>query len=670
VALKAILAATSFLGAFLLFQIQPILSKSILPWFGGGPAVWTACLLFFQTVLLAGYAYAYVSERWLKGTARAVVHGLLLASGLLFLPSGVPAAPPSTENPTGSVVLLLAIHIGVPFFLLSTTGPLVQAWFARLFPDGSPYRLYALSNLGSLTALLTYPFVVEPAWGLQAQLTIWRWGFSAYLGVAFLGAFCARGDENKTTRLFCSPEEEQEPAPPRTAKIPWIVLSAFSSAMFVSTTEQLGHDIAVVPFLWVLPLAVYLLSFILAFDHPRWFKPAPIAAGTIVLIFVAALFHAYRPSFLLRVPVGIGVGLGALFGICMLCHGTLAALKPAPRHLTTFYLCLAAGGALGSLFVSLAAPRMFSTLVEWGAGMAAAYLAAWGLLAWICRSSLRAHLNVAAGLLVISVLGLAVILHCFTSSRKRLDVSRNFFGVTAVEEGDGYRDLMNGRILHGRQFLADGRKPTTYYVPESGIGRAMARPGSRRIGVVGLGAGCLAAYANQPSQTIRFYEINPDVKRMAETWFTYLKASPAKVEVVLGDARVMMERETPQEYDVLAVDAFTGDSIPTHLLTREAMELFCRHLAPDGVLAIHVSNRSLDLAPVARGTAKAAGLRPVEILHDPPAGSTGSSSSWVLCTRSDAIARELSAYGTPASDPREIVWTDNSGTLLRILKLR
>lgn len=663
--MKGILAATSFLGAFLLFQIQPILSKSILPWFGGGPAVWTACLLFFQAVLLAGYAYAYAGERWLKGTARAVVHGLLLLAGLMFLPGGVhpEVHSPSIGNPTASVLLLLAIHVGVPFFLLSTTGPLVQAWFARLFPEGSPYRLYALSNLGSLAALLSYPFVVEPSWGLQEQLTIWRWGFGVYVVVALAGAWAARRD-------VPLPEPTDEPAPTRASTIPWIALSAFSSAMFVSTTEQLGHDVAVVPFLWVLPLAVYLLSFILAFDHPRWFKPVPTAALTIALIFVAALFHAYRPSFPMRVPVGIGVGLAALFGICMLCHGTLAALKPAPRHLTTFYLCLAAGGALGSLFVGLAAPRMFSTLVEWGAGMAVAYLGAWGLLVWIFRGGLRAHLNVGALLLVVSVLGLAVILHCFMASRKRLDVSRNFFGVTAVEEGEGYRDLMNGRILHGRQFLADARKPTTYYVPESGIGRAMTRTASRRIGVVGLGAGCLAAYANRPSQTIRFYEINPDVKRMAETWFTYLKESPAKVEVVLGDARVMMERETPQEYDVLAVDAFTGDSIPTHLLTREAMQLFCRHLAPDGVLAIHVSNRSIDLAPVVRGTAKAVGLRPVEILHDPPTGSPGSSSSWVLCTRSGAIERELAAYKTPTSDPREIVWTDNSGTLLRILKLR
>ena len=668
--MRATLAATSFLGAFLLFQIQPILSKSILPWFGGGPAVWTACLLFFQTVLLAGYAYAYAGERWLKGTARFAVHALLLLSGFLFLPYGEIQRPATTGNPIGSILLVLATTIGAPFFLLSTTGPLVQSWFARLYPVASPYRLYALSNLGSLTALLTYPFVVEPSWGLSQQLALWRWGFALYVGLALLGAFQAR---NKKDGLFCSTEEEEE-APTARTRTTWIALSAFSSAMFVSTTEQLGHDIAVVPFLWVLPLAVYLLSFILAFDHPRWFKPAATAALTIVLIFVAGLFHAYRPSFPMRVPVGIGIGLAALFGICMLCHGTLAALKPAPRRLTSYYLCLAAGGALGSLFVSLAAPRMFSSLVEWGAGMAAAYLGAWVLIAWISRGGLRAHLNAAAGLFVIAVLGLAVLLHCFTASRKKLDVSRNFFGVTAVEETEAYRDLMNGRILHGRQFFAEGerRKPTTYYVAESGIGRAMARVQSverLRVGVVGLGAGCLAAYGAHPSQTIRFYEINPDVKRMAETWFTYLKDSPAKVEVVLGDARVMMEREEPQGYDVLAVDAFTGDSIPTHLLTREAMEVFCRHLEPSGVLAIHVSNRSVELAPVVRGTAKQLGLKTVEILHDPPAGM-GTSSAWVICTKGELAARELAAYGTPPSDPREIVWTDNSSTLFRILKLR
>src|SRR6185436_13001774 len=286
----------------------------------------------------------------------------------------------------------------------------------------------------------------------------------------FMGAFRSRKSE-------APPDPEEGPPPTARTKIPWILLPAFASAMLVSTTEQLGHDIAVVPFLWVLPLAAYLATFILAFDHPRWFQPAPTAAVTVVLIFGAAMFHAYRPDFPLRVPVGIGLGLAALFGICMLCHGTLAAMKPAPRHLTSYYLCLAAGGALGSLFVSLAAPRMYSSLVEWGAGMAAAYLGACVLIAWISRGGLRAHLNVSAGLFVISVLGLAVLLHCFTASRKKLDVSRNFFGVTAVEESEEYRDLMNGRILHGRQFVADAdrRKPTTYYVAESGIGRAMSR---------------------------------------------------------------------------------------------------------------------------------------------------------------------------------------------------
>ena len=668
-ALRGTLAATSFLGAFLLFQVQPILSKSILPWFGGGPAVWTACLLFFQTVLLAGYAYAYFTERHLRGTVRFAVHAALLLAATFFLPVPPDAGwrPSSGANPIGSILLILAANIGAPFFVLSTTGPLVQAWFARHFPAGSSYRLYALSNLGSLTALLTYPFVVEPAWGLREQLTVWRWGFGLYIGFALWGAWEARRDVQ-------APEPSDDPAPTARTIAPWIALSAFSSAMFVSTTEQLGHDIAVVPFLWVLPLAVYLLSFILAFDHPRWFKPAATAAATILFIFAAGLFHAFRPSFPLRVPVGIGVGLAALFGICMLCHGTLAALKPAPRHLTSFYLCLAAGGALGSLFVGFAAPRMFSSLVEWGAGMSVAYLGAWGLLAWICRGGLRVHLNAAAALFVIAVLGLGVLLHCFTTSRKRLEVSRNFFGVTAVEEGETYRDLMNGRILHGRQFVADTerRKPTTYYVPKSGIGRTMARVQSReglRVGVVGLGAGCLAAYGSLPSQRIRFYEINPDVKRMAETWFTYLKDSPAKVDVVLGDARVMLEREEPRGYDVLAVDAFTGDSIPTHLLTLEAMEGFLRHLAPGGVLAIHVSNRSVELAPVVRGAAKKLGLKTVEILHDPPAGM-GTSSSWVLCTASEVAAKELAAYGTAPADPREIVWTDNASTLFRILKLR
>lgn len=670
-ALRATLAAITFLGAFLLFQVQPIWSKAILPWFGGGPAVWTVCMLFFQTVLFAGYAWAHWTERKLRGTARVAVHSSLLLLALFLLPRAPESGwrPSASSNPTLSILMLLSNQVGVPFFVVSMTGPMVQSWFSRLYPDRSPYRLYALSNLGSLAALLTYPFVVEPIWSLSDQITFWTAGFLVYLGFSFWGPIWTRRIE------LPPPDPDDGPAPTARLKIAWVALPAFASAMLVSTTEQLGHDIAVVPFLWVLPLAAYLATFILAFDHPRWFRPAATAALTVLLIFAAALFHAYRPDFALRVPAGIGIGLGALFGICMLCHGTLAALKPDPSRLTSFYLCIAAGGALGSLFVGVAAPVMFSSLVEWGAGMAAAYVGAWVVLAWICRSGLRAHLNVGAGLFVVAVLGLTVILYCVTASRTRLDVSRNFFGVTAVEESPKYRDLMNGRILHGRQYLAeaDRRKPTTYYVAGSGIGRAMARVGSReglKVGVVGLGAGCMAAHGRLRSQTFRFYEINPDVKRMAETWFTYLKDCPAKIEIVLGDARISLEREPPQSYDVLVVDAFTGDSIPTHLLTREAMELFLRHLAPEGMLAVHVSNRSVDLAPVVRGTAKRLGLKSVEILFEPRNEADGSSNSWVICTRSDAVERELAIYGRPAAEARDIVWTDNFSTLFKILKLR
>jgi hypothetical protein len=670
VALKGTLAATTFLGAFLLFQIQPILSKTILPWFGGGPAVWTACLLFFQAVLFAGYAWAHWSERRLRGTARFAAHVILLLAAICLLPLAPDEGwrPPPSSTPTLSILIILAIQIGAPFLVVSTTGPLVQSWFTRLYPGHAPYRLYALSNLGSLTALLSYPFVVEPRWGLADQLTFWRWGFGAYAGFSFMGAFWARRTEAPPL------EPDEDPAPTFRTTASWIALPAFASVMLVSSTEQMGHDIAVVPFLWVLPLAAYLVSFILSFDHPRWFKPAATAALTIVLIFSAALLHAYRPTFPMRVPAGIAVGLAALFGLCMLCHGTLAALKPAPRHLTSYYLCIAAGGALGTLFVGVAAPRMFSTLVEWGAGMAAAYVGSWAVLAWIGRGGLRAHLNVAAILLVVAILGLAVILYCVTGSRKRLEVARNFFGVTAVEESPGTRDLMNGRILHGRQFLsdADRRRPTTYYGEASGIGRALtldAKRESLRVGIVGLGTGTVAAYGSGPAQLFRFYEINPDVKRMAETWFTFLKDSPAKVEVVLGDARVSMEREPSQAYDVLAVDAFTGDSIPTHLLTLEAMALYLRHLAPEGILGFHVSNRSVNLAPVVRGTSRRLGLKAVEILHEPE-DAYGSSSSWVICTRSDAVERELAPYGSPPADPREIVWTDDFSTVFTILKLR
>ncbi len=666
-------ALTILLSAFLLFQVQPLLSKWILPWFGGGPAVWTTCVLFFQTALFAGYAYAHVSERCLPVRVGIAVHLALILAAAWLLPiaPGDRWKPEGSGDPTGRILLLLTVTVGAPYVLLSSTGPLVQAWFARAYPDRSPYRLYALSNVGSLAALLTYPFVVEPLWGLRTQSTAWMGMFLAFAVLYAAGAISVAG----IGRAEVTGGATDEPAPSRRRKALWIILPAFASGMLLATTQQLCQDVAVIPFLWILPLAVYLVSFILAFDRPGWYSPRIIAPCTAALVLAAAILFVVQPARLWLIALGILVTLAALFGLCMLCHGELARLKPASRHLTSYYLAISGGGALGGLFVALVAPQVFSTFLEWKVGMGIAYVAAWARFAGLFRGRIRAHLNVAAVLFVVAILGLAFIGAFFGSYRARLDVARNFYGVVAVEDNRGAHDMVNGRILHGRQFMQESlrKRPTTYYVEASGIGRLMTFFRERkdlRVGVVGLGAGSLAVYGKFPSQSFRFYEINPDVERMARKHFLYLQDCPARVEVVIGDARRSMEHEAPQRFHVLALDAFSGDAIPTHLLTTEAMGIYLRHLEPDGVIAIHISNRSLDLAPLVRGVSRQSGLGTIDIDFTNADGVVSAPSRWILCTRSEAAMRELGGFATKSDDSRETVWTDDRSDLFSVLKRR
>jgi len=663
-------AVTVFLSAFLLFQVQPLLSKWILPWYGGGPAIWTTCLVFFQSALFAGYAYAHLSERYFPRVLRPALHLVLLGAATLV--SIAPVPPGSLDHPTASILQLLAVHVGLPFFLLSTTGPLVQAWSARAFPDRSPYRLYALSNVGSLAALLTYPFLVEPRWGLRAQSSFWTWGFRAFVVLSAAGALAAW----RHAPAPAAPSMGEEPAPSASRKACWILLPAFASAMLMASTNQLCQDVAVLPFLWVLPLAAYLISFILTFDHPRWYRPTWIAPLAVAFTFAAAATDRMAAMTPAVSVVRVSVLLLSLFFACLLCHGELARLRPAPRFLTSYYLAISAGGALGGAFVSLAAPRIFTTFFEWKLGIGITYVGAWGLLVWLQRERLRANLNLGAVLAVVAAIGFAF-LATFLGSTPSLDVARNFYGVVRVvsrgEGDDAVRDFVHGRILHGREYLRGPHhgQPTTYYVEFSGVGRAIAAFRSRpdlRVGVVGLGVGTIAAYGEAASQTFRFYEINPEVVRLARTQFRSLAECPAKVDVVLGDARLSMEREAPQRYHVLALDAFSGDTIPTHLLTAEAMAVYARHLEPDGLLALHISNHYLDLAPVVRGMARAAGMTTAMVEHFLDEAGASQSSRWMLCARRESALREAGA--TFEDDAREILWTDDASDLFSILKLR
>jgi protein-L-isoaspartate O-methyltransferase len=587
--------------------------------------------------------------------------------------------PADPAVPIGRILLLLAASIGAPYLLLSSTAPLVQSWYGRFYPERSPYRLYALSNAGSLLALLSYPFLFEPFFGRRTLSILWMSAFAVFVLLFAAGAGLVF--RVPSTR-GAAPAESPEPSSVSLRRRAlWILLPAFASAMLLASTNQMCEDVIVMPTFWVLPLAVYLVSFILTFDRPGSYHPRFHALFTAVLVFGAAALHRVGTNDSIFSLLQIVSILAATFGLSMLCHGELARLRPAPRHLTSYYLSLSAGGALGGVFVNLAAPRLFNSFLEWKLGIALAYATAWGLFAWHDRQRLKAHRLFAGLLFLISAAGLLGIFLYFTGERRPLESSRNFYGVITVEETLWKRpgelvvanEMYNGRILHGRQYLMKEkrRKPTTYYGVTSGVGRAVGLFESRedlRIGVVGLGVGTMAAYGKIPSQTVRFYEINPEAERLARKHFSFLADSPSRVEVVQGDGRLSLEREAPRGYHVLALDAFSGVTIPSHLLTVEAMEIYLRHLDEEGVIAIHVSNPYLDLAPVVRGLARRFALKLAQLGHAPDSDDVLESSTWLLLTHSGRVHEQLRPFAVPDPGMREVLWTDDLHDLVSLLR--
>ncbi len=673
---------TIFLSAFLLFQVQPMIGRYILPWFGGGPAVWTTCLLFFQACLLAGYAYAH----WLGSLAnvrvQAGVHiGLLLAS-LAFLPLHPNAAiwkPASAADPSGRILLLLTVTVGGPYLLLSATAPLVQRWFTIGDPQKSPWRLYALSNFGSFLALLSYPFVFEPLLRLRTQGSIWSGLYVVFAVLCGCTAWRLR-----LVRPQAAPANDPESAPRPTigTVLFWLGLSACGSTLLVSTTNQISQDIAVSPFLWVAALAIYLLTFVLAFESDRFYLRTLFAIAAGLAAPVACALPSVSIGLSLRLQ--LVVYLIALFVTCMLCQGELARSRPSPRYLTTFYLTIAAGGALGGVFVALIAPRLFTEFSEYQIGLAATCLL--GFAGWLRSGALAQwtsrNFAVRLPLMALLIGGLTALVATATNGKQGAVVSaRNFYGILRVvarEDANGpLRELQHGRTRHGFEYLQAERRdwPTSYYGPHSGIATALNaidKP-NRRIGVVGLGAGTLAAWG-RPGDTFRFYEINPDVERIARAWFSFLSDSKAQTEVVLGDGRVQLERELAAgrsgDFDLIAVDAFSSDTIPMHLLTAECADIYRRRLAPGGVLALHISNRALNLDPVARGMARYLGWTAVQIISgdDPQTGE--SSSRWVLITSNQnfleraGLLHQLSGWSSRAP----ITWTDDFASLWHVVK--
>ena len=669
----ALYAVTIFLSAFLLFQVQPLIAKMILPWFGGSAAVWTTCMLFFQLLLLAGYVYshAYVS---LRVPARRFVHVALLALAAATLPLAASAAwkPAGGEDPTWRILGLLATSVGAPYFVLSTTGPLVQAWHARAHAGASPYRLFALSNLGSMLALLSYPFLFEPTLTLRHQAVIWSGGFVLFALLCGTLAWRGRGGD------LPAPASEEAAKPGPGLQALWVALAACASTLLLAFTGHMTLNIAAIPLLWVLPLALYLLSFVLCFEASGWYRRwlfLPLLAAGFTAVCVT--LTRSNPSIWTLIPLYSAT----LFVACMVCHGELARSKPHPRYLTGFYLMLALGGALGGVLVGLIAPAAFDELYELPIGMVALCVCVGLALLRDPTNLLRGRWGTPAklALLVLIVALAAQLARTYRANAADQRVTlRNFYGVLNVRDSgegpDAMRVLSHGTIIHGKQFLEDAKRdlPTTYYGVTSGVGLAIldARAHGRvRLGVVGLGAGTLAAYG-RAGDLVRFYDINPQVVDLARTEFSFLKDSPAKVEVALGDARLSLEREAPQNFDVLALDAFSSDAIPVHLLTVEAFRAYLRQLKPGGILAVHISNRYLDLVPVVQQAARALSLELREIDNEDDDDAGVYRSDWLLLSTSPA------AFGGPLlddaqkidADPRVQLWTDDYSDLYRILK--
>ncbi len=754
-------ALTIFIGAFLLFQVQPLIGKYILPWFGGGPGVWTTCMVFFQVVLLGGYAYAHLTSRYLRPRSQAVLHLTLLlgALALAHITPGDAWKPHGDGNPTVEILALLTVCLGLPYFVLSSTGPLLQKWFSAAKPGASPYRLYALSNAGSLLALVSYPFLFEAHLTRKAQVVCWAAGFGVY---AMCCGFCA-------VRLWrqnppCNSQCHDASSPstfnlqtPASVRLLWLLLPACATLLLLATTNKMCQDVAVIPFLWVLPLALYLLSFIICFDNPRWYRRTPFALALIAALVAMcwALFQGTDAS--LRAQVIIYSA--GLFVCCMVCHGELYRLRPEPSQLTGYYLMISAGGALGGLFVAVAAPLLFQDFYElhWGLllcgllflviclrertgedvrpwrwlGAALALAAFAGLdqwLVWLGKQD-SAFSGTWVTLSRVGLWGLLLGIVAFALARRRFQDfrywrwlacvcigcgwvalaialqkqarhsneetvyrSRNFYGTLAVCEyrktdpTTHYYLLQHGRITHGLQFTDPERAtwPVSYYGESSGVSLAVnALPkGSRHIGVVGLGTGTMAAFG-RPGDTVRLYEINPEVQRLATSRFTYLSNCQAKVKVVMGDARLSLERELPQQFDLLALDAFSSDAIPVHLLTKEAFELYNRHLKPDGIIAVHISNRYLNLEPVVQNLARQFKYQLAIINFDEDEAmpddeeDEGSAwwyyaSTWVLLTRDDAIlespAIRSAANAASTNTVAVPLWTDDFASLFQILQ--
>lgn len=684
--LALLFGATILLSACLLFAIQPICSKLILPWFGGSSSVWITCLLFFQSALLFGYLYAHALTRafplkWQTGTH---IFLLLACVAALHVLPNASWQPKPGQDPTWFVFGALATSVGLPYLLLSATSPLLQSWYSLTCEGALPYRYFALSNAGSLVALLAYPVLIEPHWSGRRQVWFWSITFVVFALLCSGTAALARAPNRISAGMF--PESQHRNSfttlrPPFRVTL-WIALPACASMLLLSVTNLLTQNIAPMPLLWVLPLSIYLLTFILCFESDRWYKRwifLPLLVPSLAGLAAAAYSFSNAP-----IRTAIPLLSAALFVCAMVCHGEVARLKPATRHLTGFYLSLAAGGAVGGLFVAFVAPRVFPAMYEYPIAFLSCSILLL-IVTWRERSTWKQP-NLAfacwmAGLTGTFLLAVYMGRETWQQSRDTTFLARNFYGALRVQDfedrGQRVRQLNNGTITHGIQFLSPTFRhyATTYYARESGVGlawRALQHGSSLRVGIIGLGAGTLATYG-RAGDLLRFYEINPLVIDIAKRQFTYVADCPAHVDVVLGDARLSLAHEPDQHFDLLVVDAFSGDAIPVHLLTREAFKIYWRHLKPEGVLVVHISNRYLELAPVVLRAAQESGKPVWEVDSDDDEAFDVYSTNYVLVTSKPGFFDDPLFRGELLkidAHPELRTWTDDYSNLWQILDIK
>jgi spermidine synthase len=725
-------ALTLFLSSSLLFVVQPMIAKMMLPLLGGTPAVWNTCMVFFQATLLAGYLYAHASTRWLSFRNQAALHIVMLAASFLAMPIVVArhyAEPPATDMPVLWLLGVLVMTIGVPFFLVSSSGPLLQRWFTRtdhrLAQD--PYFLSVAGNVGSIAALLAYPALLEPSLRLAQQSTMWTVG---YVGLVVLTCVCffvvytkSAGEANGEAAARDSSVDAAPESPSWRQRVHWIVLAFVPSSLLLGVTTFLTTDVAAVPLLWIVPLVIYLLTFVLVFARRTLVSHTLIVRAMPLWMLVLAWLIVLNTA--LPVAIQAPTHLLAFFLAAMVCHGELAKRRPGGRYVTEFYLSMSIGGVLGGLFNALVAPLAFTTVLEYPlalvlacalyprrsknetlhakrldvalpvviGGLTLALMFLFGL------GESKSTLTLLVAFVVPSVLcfsfanrpmrfalGLgAMMLAAGTYTSAKEDVThrgRSFFGVHRVFDSEerNLRYLVHGGIVHGAQHLepARRREPTLYYRTDGPVGHvftALRRPGTSRVAVVGLGIGGLAAYS-QPGEEWTFFEIDPTIADLARDrdQFTFLSDSPSKMRIVLGDARIALTKEPDRAYDLLIVDAFSSDAIPVHLITKEAIDLYLQKLDTGGVLAFHISNRYLNLAPLVSKLAHDANLACL-IRYDHSGSSSGSKGN--LATRWAVIARSAETLEPLAGDTRwqalappqrAVAWTDDFSNPLSVMR--